>query len=276
MFTRLLVGIDGSPASEIALGTAMELGRRFDTTIVLAAITDLRAIQAPLMSGAPMLGGDLPAALPAMESLQAVLAERGEKLLADAGKKVRGAGLSAETVQTSGIVADMLLSLAEETEALVVGRRGESQGDNIGAETGRIIRRSPRPVLVAGTAVSACLRPVVAYDGGETSGNALTLAARYAEAAKVPVEVIHASDDPAEGDELLGRAGAYLSGLGIDFSMKLLPGKTVEAVKAHVERGGFDLLLVGAHGGRRRRSWSIGSHADKLVRATSVPVIVVR
>ena len=276
MFTRLLVGIDGSPASEIALGTAMELGRRFDTTIVLAAITDLRAIQAPLLSGAPMLGGDLPAALPAMESLQTVLAERGEKLLADAEKKVRAAGLTAESVQTSGVVTDMLLSLAEETEALVVGRRGETQGDTIGAETGRIIRRAPRPVLVAGTAVSACLKPVVAYDGGETSANALALAARYAEAAKVPIEVIHANDDKAEGDELLGRAGAYLSGLGTDFTMKLLPGKTVEVVKAHVERGGFDLLLVGAHGGRRRRTWSIGSHADKLVRATSVPVIVVR
>ena len=63
MFTRLLVGIDGSPASSVALATAVELGRRFQSTIVLAAITDLRVIQAPLMTGAPLLGGDLPGTL---------------------------------------------------------------------------------------------------------------------------------------------------------------------------------------------------------------------
>ncbi len=47
MFSRLLVGLDGSPGAEAALTAAIELARRFKSTIVLAAITDVRLLEAP-------------------------------------------------------------------------------------------------------------------------------------------------------------------------------------------------------------------------------------
>ncbi len=278
MFTRLLVGLDGSPGAEAALTAALDLGRRFSSTIVLAAVTDLRALEAPLLGGGPMLLGEGPPALPDVTGLQQVLEERARALLEQAAERVRGAGLAFESVQASGLVADVLLDLVEQAEALVVGRRGEvhvSPGA-IGAETSRLMRRSPKPVMVAGERPSPCERPVVAYDGGETSASALSFAARYAEAVGVPVDVVHVTDDVHEGDALLARAGAYLSGAHVEYQTHRLHGPVAPTLAAHVAGTGGDLLLVGAHGGRKRRSWSIGSHAEKLVRATPVPVIIVR
>jgi nucleotide-binding universal stress UspA family protein len=207
----------------------------------------------------------------------AMINERHDEALSRAESRVRQAGLEVETVLASGLVPDMLLALADDTEAVAIGRRGRGPGSGaIGEETARILRRSPRPLLVGGEQPSPCLAPLVAYDGGETSGQALSLAARYAEMTKVIVEVVHVADAANPDPETLARAGVYLSGRGVEYVTRELHGPVVETISAHAVARGADLLLAGAHSGRRRRSWSIGSAAEQLVRASHIPAIVVR
>jgi nucleotide-binding universal stress UspA family protein len=249
MFTRLLVGLDGSIGADAALTAAMDLGRRFRSTILLAAITE------------PGAGA----------------ADRAVRLTDAAATRVTDAGLGVEIQHASGTVDDELLRLAEQADAIVIGRRGEAHGapGSLGAVTSRVVKKSPKPVVVAGETASLFQRPAIAYDGGTTSTSALTLAARYAEAAQVPLDVIHVSDDAHAGD-LLAKAGAWLSTEHVLFTTHLLRGRLSQALPAHLSSAGIDLLVVGAHGGRRRRSWSVGSHAEMLIRATVIPVIVIR
>lgn len=277
MFTRLLVGLDGSPGADAALEAAIGLARRFKTTVVLAAITDIRLLEAPLFETAgPLWTEGVPAAPVAVELRQA-LDERASKILETATAKVAAAGLQSETVRAIGLVDEELVRLADQAEAIVVGRRGELHGETgtLGAVTGHIIKRSPKPVFVAGERPSACERPVVAYDGGETSSHALELAARYAEALGLSLAVVHVRDDAQAGDALLAKAAAFLSGHGAAFQTHRLTGDVTRAVTEFITRHGGDLLVAGAHGGRRR-SWAIGSHAEKLLKATTVPVIIHR
>ena len=276
MFASLLVGLDGSPDARAALDAAIALGRRFASTIVVAAVVDVRVLEAPLLEGA---GTGWPEALmgtPAASlELGAVLHERADRLIAEGAERVRAAGLAVQTARAMGLVEEELLALAESTEALVVGRRGDLRGgDALGAHTVKLVRRAPRPVVVAGGAGSDFGHPVVAYDGGETSSAALTLAARYAAAAAVPLDIVHVS----EGDEgLLAKAEAFLSRTSVTCQTHLLSGDVVEAIAGFVNRTGADAVVCGAHhGGRRRRSWSIGSHTEALLSATAVPTIVVR
>jgi len=249
MFTRLLVGLDGSTGADAALTAAIDLGRRFRSTILLAAITE-----------------------PGSTDL-----DRAARLTDAAATRAVDAGLGVEILHASGPVDEELLRLAEQAEAIVIGRRGEAHAapGSLGVVTARIVKKSPRPVVVAGEAPSRFQRPAIAYDGGTTSTSALELAARYAEAANVPLDVVHVSDD-ADGSELLAKAGAWLSSTHAAFTTHLLHGRLAQALPAHLASTGIDLLVVGAHGGRRRRSWSVGSHAEQLMRATTIPVIVIR
>ena len=277
MFTRLLVGLDGSPGADAALEAAIGLARRFKTTIVLAAITDIRLLEAPLFeTTGPLWTEGLPAAPIAVELRQA-LDERAAKLLATATARVADAGLPSEPVRAVGLVDEELIRLADRAEAIVVGRRGELHGEpgTLGAVTFRVIKRSPKPVLVAGEKPSPCERPVVALDGGETSSHALELAARYAEALGIPLAVVHVSDDAEAGDALLAKAAAFLSERGVAARMHRLPGDVTRGVTGFLAQHGADLLIAGAHGGRRR-SWSVGSHAEKLLRSATIPVIIHR
>ncbi len=277
MFTRLLVGLDGSSGADAALETAIGLARRFKATIVLAAITDIRLLEAPLYEAAgPLWTDGIPAAPVAVELRQA-LEERAVQVLGSAAARVAEAGLEAEQVRAVGLADEELIRLTEQAEAVVIGRRGESRGEHgaLGAVTGRLIKRAHKPVLVAGEAPSACERPVVAFDGGETSSHALELAARYAEALGIPLAVVHVSDDAEKGDALLAKAAAFLSGHRVSFQTRRLTGDLTRGITGFLVEHRADLLVAGAHGGRRR-PWAVGSHAEKLVKAVSIPVMIHR
>lgn len=276
MFARLLVGLDGSPGAEAALESAIALGRRFHSTIVLTAIVDVNVLEAPLMESAGSGWPDGMLGAPASIELGDVLRARAERLVEVAAARVTAQHLTVEAVYRVGVVEEELLSVADDVEALVIGRRGDLSGPAaIGEHTMKLIRRSPHPVVVAGEHPSQFARLVVAYDGGETSSAALALAGRYAGAAQVSLDIVHVSDDAAAGEALLARAGAFLSREAVAYETHRLASDVVTALAGHVERTGADVLVCGAHGSRRR-SWSMGSHAEKLLRATSIPLIIVR
>jgi len=277
MFARVLVGLDGSTGADSALDAAIVLARRFKTTIVLAAITDIRLLEGTLFQTTGPLWAEGAPAAPVAVELREALEERVGRILEAAVARVAEAGLASETVSATGLVEDELLRLADRADAIAVGRRGElhSGAGTIGAVTSHVIKRSPKPVFVAGDQPSLCQRPVVAYDGGETSGHALELAARYAEALGLPLAVVHVNDHAEPGEALLAKATAYLSSHGGNFEAQRLTGDVAPAVAAFVARYAGGLLVAGAHGGRHR-AWAVGSHAERLLKATTIPVIIHR
>ena len=276
MFASLLVGLDGSPGADAALDAAIALGRRFHSAIQLAAVVDLRVMEAPLVKGAAAAWPEALASMPsATLELGGVMRTRADRLLAAGAARVRAAGLAAQTSRQTGLVDEELLKLAETVEALVVGRRGELKAaGELGDHTLRLVRRAPHQVVVAGDRSSTFDRPIVAYDHSVTSAAALSLAARYAAAAQVPLGVVTVSAVDGDGEALLAQAAAFLSQLDVSFEMHRLEGDAGRAIADYAERVQADAIVCGAHG--RRRSWTMGSTAEALVRGSSVPVIVVR
>ena len=277
MFTRLVVGLDGSAGADAALNAAVALGQRERATIVLAAVTDIRLLEAPLFEAAgPLWTEGVPVA-PVAADLREALDERARRYLTEGAAKVAAAGLSAETEHAVGIVDEELLRLTEEADAMVIGRRGElhTEPGKIGAVTAHIIKKSPKPVLVAGDRPSTFQRPVVAFDGGETSTSALEYSARFALERGLVLDVVHVHDEPVEAEANLERARALASRHGVAARTHALQGDIVAAVADWVARHDADLLVAGAHGGRSA-PWPLGSHAEKLIRATVVPVMIHR
>src|SRR6266850_2871798 len=118
MFTRLLVGLDGSPTSLVALSQAILLGQRFGATIVLAHIT---TPELERVSGRPSWGAPW-AEAPRTAHWDATA--YGAELLQDAARAVARAGLQAKPVQTRGRAAEELRRLAADCDATLIGRAG--------------------------------------------------------------------------------------------------------------------------------------------------------
>jgi nucleotide-binding universal stress UspA family protein len=123
----VLVGLDGSPAADRALGTASALLGDSRGRFVLTCVVSREVAE----------GEDAVA----LESTRTMLEER-----------VRRLGGDSDVLIVSGQPADGLVSAAEEYDAdvIVVGRRGRGLSARLlGSVATELARHSPRPVLLA-------------------------------------------------------------------------------------------------------------------------------
>ena len=246
MFTRLLIGLDGSPGADEALEQAVVLGRRFGATLVVGHIVE-RAQAMP----------------------------EGVALLERAAGRVRAAGLHAEVELKSGDPDTELAALAKEADVVLVGRRGgTTQGGELGPTAASLIKIAERCVIVCGARPSPMGTCAIAFDGGETSKRALDLAARLASILDSTIHVIHATTDHAAGVQIVGEAEAVLSLQGAAFVTHIEPGTPGAVVAQVVARTNCDALFAGAHVTRGRTSKVTVSHAEEILRHTDIPVVV--
>jgi nucleotide-binding universal stress UspA family protein len=245
MFTRLLVGLDGSPRADVALEQAIVLGKRFGSTIVLVHARD----NGP-DDGAPMLD------------------RARERLAAD--------GLEGEVVERRGPADEVLATVAEEADAVLVGRRGLTATHPLGRTVTALIRRAERCVIVCAGQATAMRSCALAYDGREASRHALDLAARFASIMSATVHVIHAANDRDAGLGVVGTAEAALSLQRVAFTTHVEPGPPGEVIAAVIARVGCDALFAGAHlepAGRGAPAVRV-SHAEEILRHAVIPVVI--
>jgi nucleotide-binding universal stress UspA family protein len=249
VFTRLLVGLDGSPNADEALEQAVHLGLRFKAKLVVANIKETH-------------------------DLGRRASDAGE-LLQRAEERVKDAGLRVETILKHGDPDAELAVLARDVDTVLVGRRGRSSpADILGKTVTSLIRIAERSVIVCASKPSPMSTCAIAYDGRETAQRALALVARFASVTQSTVHVIHATVDPAVGTMVIGEAEAMLSLQGVKFVTHLEPGTPGAAVARVIERTKCDALFAGAHVGSGRHSDVTVSHAEEILLHTDIPVVI--
>ena len=254
MFTRLLIGLDGSPNADEALEQAVMLGRRFKSKLIVAHVKETSVLgRRTSDSGA---------------------------LLERAMERVRDAGLAVETILKHGDPDTELAALARDVDTVLVGRRGRSsRAEAIGKTVSSLIRIAERTVIVCASKPSPMNACAIAFDGRETAQRALALVARFASVTHSTVHIIHATIDPAMGTMVVGEAEATLSLQGVAFVTHIEHGTPGEAVARVIQRTQCDALFVGAHvgsggGGAGRRSDVTVSHAEEILGHTDIPVVI--
>lgn len=245
MFTRLLIGLDGSPNADEALEQAVVLGKRFNAKLVVAHVKERDGT--------------------------------GE-LLERASERVRDAGLRVETVLRQGHPDIELAALARDVDTVLVGRRGRSSGAHgagggvVGKTVASLIRIAERTVVVCASKPSPMERCAIAYDGRDTAQRALELVARFASVTQSTVHVIHATIDSAIGTMVVGDAEALLSLQGVAFVTHLEHGTPGEAVARVIRQTQCDALFAGAHVGKGPAV--MVSHAEEILLHTDIPVVI--
>jgi nucleotide-binding universal stress UspA family protein len=248
VFTRLLIGLDGSPNADEALEQAVVLGTRFKARLVVAHVKETY--------GAGRRASDSGA------------------LLERAHERVKDAGLAVETVLLEGSADSELAVLARDVDTVLVGRRGRSSSGAgvVGKTVASLIRIAERSVIVCASKPSPMERCALAYDGRETAQRALALVARFASVTHSTVHVIHATIDRAIGTMVVGEAEAILSLQGVAFVTHLEHGTPGEAVARVIHLTQCDALFAGAHVGKRAAVTV--SHAEEILLHTDIPVVI--
>jgi nucleotide-binding universal stress UspA family protein len=219
--------------------------------------------------------------LAALDEARGKLAlRRGRAILEAAEARLRAAGVQDVTVtQRHGALVDAVLDMEADADLLVIGKRGESAdfaAGHLGANLERVLRSSPKPVLVTSRAFRPIRRCAIAYDGGPTSLRMVEFAARSPALADMETHLVTVAPAGGAGAALLEAPAAILERAGRTAIRTLLHGDTEQAIAAHVAAAEIDLLVMGAFGHGRIRTMILGSTTSALLGACKIPVLVFR
>jgi nucleotide-binding universal stress UspA family protein len=290
----IIVGCDLSEGSDQALARAIAIAKRHNARILLV---HAQADDAPVKDvDNEMLKqlGEVSAAIRVAEARE--IASRMQTIVAQ--------GLKTDVISRIGPPGEVITHAANEEGAdlIVVGTHGRTGLSRflIGSVAAETIRHAACDVLVCrGTSNTTVFqRPLVATDFSPVALRTLDHVADVC-APDAPVEVVHAWQLPAGswGATLLGQArfpwntvrDAVLDGvkaqakkleidaaaLGRPIHVELVQGQPTAIITQHAERGGHDLIAVGAHGHRGVRRLLLGSVAESTIRHSPCSVLVV-
>lgn len=281
--TKILACIDGSIYSESVADHAGWAAGRLGLPVEVLRVLTPHVARSDDRSGAITAG----ARRKLLEKLSELDAER-HRLEHDeawlAVDEARARALAAGAPETTAALrhGDLLETLDEREEdaaLVVVGKRGEAADFatlHLGSNLERMVRATRRPMLVTSRAFRPVAKALIAFDGGPAALKAVDDVSRSALYSGLDVALIAVGEDGGERRRALDAATDQLRAGGVSASARIERGKPEDVIAQAVEGEGFDLLVMGAYGHSRLRSYIIGSTTSELIRACRVPIAIYR
>jgi nucleotide-binding universal stress UspA family protein len=295
-FSHLLVPYDGSEPARAALRLAIRIAAH-GATISIATIVDETPVMA--QSASAMAFYDT---TPLLEALDA----QGRALLEDAAAQCRAATiepvlLSAHDRPIAGILA---LAEAGPCDLIVIGTHARTGVARtfLGSTTESILRMSRVPVITVRSADHIADAPfataLVAVDDSGPADAAVALAARLALTIGTKIIACHVVDTQRLYEGALGLSFGFAAadltadlrreataivngaltraGLPENTPMEIVDGDPGLAIIGAAENRKATVIIAGTHGRRGLSRFALGSVAENIVRASDLPVLVVR
>ena len=301
MFERILVPLDGSARAELILSQVARILQREDSEILL-----LRVVDVPAAVGRVSLREfrelEREEAQKYVHNLVRRFRDRGVKIH---GKVAEGppAEVILETARTEGAT---LIAMSTH------GRTGLARWA-LGSITEKVARASTIPLLLVRSfrrTAKGDLEPVMAeelpfrrilvpVDGSPTSMSILGPAVKFGQLYGSEVLVLHVetpyvppspvlpgmdvvlpamvpAPTPSEKDPVTEKAAKRFTQAGLQATRRTTVGEpAMEILDLSVNRG-MDLIALGTHGRSGLSRWAVGSVAERVLRSTEVPLLLIR
>ncbi len=280
MLRSILIGIDTAGFSDAAQRLGVRWSRRSGATLVGLGIIDEPGIRA--MEPAWPVGGK-PGVDPVYymgydARLSKVHEEVGE-LLARFAARCDEAGVPHAELKAVGSPQEKIEQEAQLCDVILLARRSRFRsiaGDDENDETlKRVLRDSPRPVVVVPTTMDEEGPVVIAYDGSLQAARALAAFEATGLGQVGDIHVTSVGATAREAAERARRASEYLSRHKIDsVSHTSSSREPAEVILDQVRRLKAGLLVMGAYGQPVLREFFLGSVTRKLFEESPVPLFL--
>ena len=277
----ILVGVDGTPASDAALRWALN-----HAALTRQRVTAAHAWQLPMVTGP---GGLY---VPGLDDEE--ISAQARVLLEEAIARTEAlfprdwAPPDVRPVVAAGPAAQVLETMARDASMVVLGQRSVVFGSTV---TGALHHVACPVVVVPATAepTPTSGRVVVGVADGQASGGALAWAAATAATSTHPLVTLFVRPPTAGGDGSWPDADALddvalkqlheqLDAITCDLSVPVVTDVVVGQPGPELVRyvTPDDILVVGSRGRGQLAGWFLGSTSSHVVREAPCPVVVVR
>lgn len=271
MFKRVIVGLDGSPASMAATREAFNIGKFFDIPVVGVYVIDERLLdESFLLDLSSILGFTYFPGISAR--VREVLEEQGKVLLETFAQQGRSEGVKVSIVQIQGIPWKEIVNEADEEDLILVGRRGKKlvKGVFLSGNAEQVARNAKCPVYLLPEEKSEFKKACVAYDGRENSHLALQIAKTLKSLYNYEILVLSVVEDETKARELKEKASEVL---GKDLEFFAYTGLPEEKIVEFCKENGVDLLFMGAFGKGPIKEFFLGSVTSFVLHNLNIPTL---
>ncbi len=301
MATRILVPLDGSPLAEQALGCAHALARGLPAELIL-----FRAVWIP-----PDVRELLNESAVELNAILAQAKTEADEYLRGLKEQLGKLGLDVRSVVREGPAAEAILEYAtrEKVDQIVMATHGYSgfKRWTHGSVAERVLQATQVPLLLVraderGVAQNwqqpaHCRRILAPLDGSPTAEQILptltpVVRAMGANLTLFQVPIAYSSGAmtgelylplqgvletaEAESRAYLGAVAGRLAAQGLDVTTATANGSVANCIIEYAEANRVDLIAMCTHGRTGLARWALGSVADRILRAGSTPILLVR
>ena len=138
------------------------------------------------------------------------------------------------------------------------------------------------------------MKILVTTDGSESSEKAIEFASKLAKSCNLGMVIAHVipsiygtkedililikeeiGNPEKAGRKYLAKGKEIASKYGVEAEVKLLKGDIIDVILKEAEKG-YDFLVVGYHGRRKINELLMGSIANKILKLSKIPVLIVK
>lgn len=185
-----------------------------------------------------------------------------------------------DTRQRHGDVEETLSSQQDGVRLVVLGRRGEAAAadtqKSLGGHVEWVVRSLQRPILAVPAQYCEPSRVLIAFDGSAVTRRGIEIIASSPLLTGLPLHLLSAADTPGRHQKALDCAQDTLRQAGFEVTAGSASGKPAAVIDEAIRTQGFDLLVMGAYSHFPLRSWLFGSNTTALLRATTIPTLLLR
>ena len=275
MLKSILIGVDGSPSSAAAVELGIQWAKRFNALLVGIGVVDEATIYAP---EAEPLGGDY-YKQDRDEHLVTEARHKVKQLLASFAERCAGVDISFNVLQDAGLPYEEILRESQRYDLVLFGHETHFRFgivDQPDETLWKMLKRGPRPVVIAPPKLEAGSSVVVAYNGSPQADRALQAFQSSGLDFGEEVCVVSADDDRAETTRLAERAVEFLQLHRIKAVAHALgPVDSVsQAILEEVRQRASRLLVMGACGHSAVREFLLGSITKAVLKESPAPVFL--
>ncbi len=274
MFSRIIVGIDGSKSSINASKFAFRLGKFYDVPVVGVHVIDVRLIEEGFIADlAGVLGFTYYEGI--SSKVKDFLEKQGDAILTEFSALGREMGAKVSVVQTTGIPYREISAQADSEDLILVGRHGRRpiKGVLIGSNAEKVVRHANCPVFIIPEEDKELQRALIAYDGSENSKLALKVAMSMKPLMSYEIKVVNVSDREEVSKSLKDEVRELL---GEDFEWYHVSGFPEERIIELCQKENIDLLFMGAYGKGRVKELFLGSVTSFLIHHLDIPMLLTK
>jgi len=279
MFKSILVPVDGSDTSLVAVDYAIELSRSFNSEITGISIIDVKKLAGPFMRDlGTSIGGMVPYG-DFQQNVRKFLEDTCGAALDELEGKCDSANIPCTRTIKEGVVSKEIFESAKRCDMISMGMAGEHafwRDAFLGSNLESVVRQTHKPVLVTPEEYKQITKILVAYDASTFSTKALIAGTDIAQQMKLPLTVVTVSDDKKSGENILSQAAENLKDYNITYDKTLKDGEAVSEILDFCKKGSYDLLVIGAYGHSKIRELILGNTTVQLMRKVTCPVLLCR